>query len=286
MSTNQSPFVAKLIVRADRGRDEQEANPNSVRQVNSKTMRGIRGGWGFQVLGAVVACLLWAQSASAVTTLVGGDLNLSSTDLTQIAIAGPTSGIPATPSTDHDRMIVTGHAHLAGTLEVNLTNGFTPSLGQQFTILTAASLSGEFTSYQGDLFRIGTSSLALVPVVIPAGGGLAQGEVRLMTTFLGDANVDGQVNLTDFARLQNHISQPGDWSDGDFNGDGWVTYADFTLMQNNYGLVTLFTQPQPAAAVIPNPEPNPAALALIALAALTLTPFTRRRPQPRGCRAV
>lgn len=49
----------------------------------------------------------------------------------------------------------------------------------------------------------------------------------------GDANLDGMVTVIDFAELQNHFDQPGEWFDGDFNGDGRVTLADFAILQNN-----------------------------------------------------
>jgi hypothetical protein len=54
-------------------------------------------------------------------------------------------------------------------------------------------------------------------------------------TLLGDANLDGSVNFSDFSILQNHYGQAGDWSSGDFNYDGTVNFDDFSILQNNYG---------------------------------------------------
>lgn len=50
------------------------------------------------------------------------------------------------PGTGHDQISVTGSAILGGNLNVRLTNGFTPVVGQTFRILSAASVSGAFTS--------------------------------------------------------------------------------------------------------------------------------------------
>jgi hypothetical protein len=53
-----------------------------------------------------------------------------------------------TAGTNYDQLRVTGTATLAGTL--NITLGFTPTIGQTFTILTASSLGGtQFTTVNG-----------------------------------------------------------------------------------------------------------------------------------------
>jgi T5SS/PEP-CTERM-associated repeat protein len=50
------------------------------------------------------------------------------------------------PGTGYDQVQVSGAATLAGNLQVRLTNGFTPAVGQTFRVLTAGSISGAFTS--------------------------------------------------------------------------------------------------------------------------------------------
>ena len=46
-------------------------------------------------------------------------------------------------------MAVTGAASLAGTLEINLTGGFDPAVGETFTVMTFGSRSGDFTAMTG-----------------------------------------------------------------------------------------------------------------------------------------
>ncbi len=46
----------------------------------------------------------------------------------------------------HDRLTVTNDATLGGTLNVYLLNGFVPAVGNSFTILTGASVSGTFST--------------------------------------------------------------------------------------------------------------------------------------------
>jgi hypothetical protein len=56
-------------------------------------------------------------------------------------------------------------------------------------------------------------------------------------TRLGDANLDGLVNLADFNRIASNFGQTSKiWYDGDFNYDGLVNLADFNLLASNFGL--------------------------------------------------
>jgi len=64
------------------------------------------------------------------------------------------------------RLSVNGSVSLSGPLTVALTNGFAPTLGEQFVILTCASLSGAFTAL--DLppgFTVGYTASSVVLVV-------------------------------------------------------------------------------------------------------------------------
>ncbi len=81
---------------------------------------------------------------------VDGDYTQESLGSLAIELGGTTAG------TDYDQLVVTGEATLAGTLDVSLIPGFTPSAGQNLTIMTYASHTGEFDmlnlpSLPGDL---------------------------------------------------------------------------------------------------------------------------------------
>ena len=79
--------------------------------------------------------------------------------------------------TEHDRLAVAGAATLAGGLQVTLVNGFVPSPGDEFTILTHGSRSGTFTSSSftplppGRQWRVDyfPTEVKLVVLSIPAG---------------------------------------------------------------------------------------------------------------------
>lgn len=53
------------------------------------------------------------------------------------------------PGTEYDQLVVTGEAALGGTLRVALTDGFTPEVGDAFTVLTATSITGTFAAVEG-----------------------------------------------------------------------------------------------------------------------------------------
>jgi len=67
----------------------------------------------------------------------------SSAGTLDIAINGTTAG------TKYDQLKVTQSATLGGTLNISLGTGFTPTVGQTFTILTASSVSSTFTTVNG-----------------------------------------------------------------------------------------------------------------------------------------
>jgi autotransporter-associated beta strand protein len=73
--------------------------------------------------------------------------------------------------------------------------------------------------------------------------GLVSGQIEVAYTLLGDANLDGIVNATDFTILAANFNQPvTGWDQGDFNYDGLVNATDFTDLAAN------FNQPDSGAA--------------------------------------
>ncbi len=59
--------------------------------------------------------------------------------------------------------------------------------------------------------------------------------VLVKYTYYGDANLDGQVDSSDYSRIDNgFLSRVTGWSNGDFNYDGSVNGSDYTLIDNAY----------------------------------------------------
>lgn len=71
---------------------------------------------------------------------IGISQDYTNTDELNVEIGGTTLG------TDYDQVSITGSATLTGTLNVTFVNGFAASVGNSFTIIDAAMISGSFTN--------------------------------------------------------------------------------------------------------------------------------------------
>lgn len=107
--------------------------------------------------------------------------------------------------------------------------------------------------------------------------GLAAGQEKIMVTLPGDVNLDGTVNLYDFAVLRKNfgLSSGAQWDQGDFNYDGKVNLTDFLLLRSNFGKSLV------SAATTTVATPEPATLGLFAIGGLGLL-VRRRRARQRS----
>jgi len=85
--------------------------------------------------------------------------------------------------------------------------------------------------------------------------------------FMGDANSDGKVDLSDFGILKANFGAGTTFAQGDFNKDAKVDLTDFGILKTHFG-----KSGTPAAAV-----PEPSTFAMAGLALLTLGLRYRRR---------
>jgi autotransporter-associated beta strand protein len=110
--------------------------------------------------------------------------------------------------------------------------------------------------------------------------GLPSGEIEIMFTLLGDANLDGTVNAEDYTSFSHNVGLNGMyWDDGDFNYDGTVNAEDYTLFAPNIGqsaLLAALASPLESASSITN-IPEPTTAALLTFTALGILPHRRRR---------
>lgn len=120
----------------------------------------------------------------------------------------------------------------------------------------------------------GAYALGYADGTLDTGTAAQPGEVLIRLALIGDANLDGTVNLTDLLTLLNSYGQTGkDWADGDFNYDGTVNLTDLLGLLNNYGESSAFGQSVPGRA---QAVPEPATAGVLAIGCLVLSRRTRR----------
>jgi hypothetical protein len=115
--------------------------------------------------------------------------------------------------------------------------------------------------------------------------GLSSGQIEIRYTLLGDANLDGKVNGTDFAILAANFNQSvTGWDAGDFNYDNRANGIDFTELAANFNQG--ITNPSEVAALDAfaaanglslTAVPEPASVGLLAFSGLTLLSRRKRR---------
>ena len=170
---------------------------------------------------------------SAGVIAIIGTYNQSGAGRLEIEIGG------LTPITEHDVLQVTGTATLLGHIDVSLINGFVPSVGDTFDVVTFAS-------------RIGSPPLVNIEGLPSAIDML----VHLLTTSVqlefaaraasADCNGDAAIDEADFAALSNCLSGPALSGDpppiatecrcADMDLDDDVDLEDVALFQAVFGL--------------------------------------------------
>jgi T5SS/PEP-CTERM-associated repeat protein len=129
----------------------------------------------------------------------------------------------ASPSS-FDQLQVTDTATLAGTLVVNLLGGFTPNIGQSFTILTADDVDGTFST---QVFQSGTIGFEVIynaqSVVLKA-----------ISALPGDYNGNGAVDAADYVVWRNNVGT-ATLNNRDPNGTGPVGQADYNFWRARFG---------------------------------------------------
>ncbi|MBV5330735.1 MAG: LEPR-XLL domain-containing protein, partial [Chlorobium sp.] len=100
------------------------------------------------IVGSVVNEHLVSPGNSPGLQNITGNFTQDATGTTLIELAGTTAG------SGFDQINISGTATLAGTLDIDLYGGFTPTVGQSFQIFTWSGYTGTFDQYSGlDLYN-------------------------------------------------------------------------------------------------------------------------------------
>lgn len=150
----------------------------------------------------------------------------------------------------NDRIIITAGATLAGALDISFLGGFAPDWGDEWTIMTYGSVSGDFTSFSAPALALNQFYWREVNAT----------NYRLGVRTAADLDHDGDVDfvdlngvLTDFGS----VAGPGAFGMrslfGDADEDGFVGFLDLNLVLTAFGTIA------------PVPAPGSAALAVMGL---------------------
>ncbi|MGN6367594.1 MAG: hypothetical protein ACTHN5_04970 [Phycisphaerae bacterium] len=116
---------------------------------------------------------------------------------------------------------------------------------------------------------------ASLPVPLTTFGAIAvdPNSILISQELLGDANIDGKVDLTDLSTILNHFGQTtSNWTDGNFDGAPAIDLSDLSDLLNNFGASNPSAHTSPAGLASPSlsPTPEPTTLALLLPATLLL----------------
>jgi len=189
----------------------------------------------------------------------GGSLELAMSAGLGIELGGAIKG------DQYDSLTIAGAALLSGTLNTILIDGFLPTAGQSFEILTAAGgVNGAFNTVNlpalaGGLYLNLNYSPTAVTLAVAG--------------ILGDFNRNGVVDGADYIVWRKSLGQTGAALAADANNSGVIDQGDYNIWRANLG------QTAPAtSAFAPVPEPASLLLALVAASLPALRRPTRAVP--------
>ena len=109
------------------------------------------------------------------------------------------------------------------------------------TLLGDFNYDGAINNVDIDLLRIAINTSSADPIYDVNGGGLDGTDfnyqvLRIIGSVFGDADLNQQINFTDFVSLSTNFGSSGTgWGQGNFNLDDITNLADFVALANNYG---------------------------------------------------
>jgi hypothetical protein len=237
---------------------------------------------------------------STITLGSGASLTLASSTFAA-SLALPTNALTTVATSTGTRSLLQLDALSIGTgSTLDLSNNDLVVHGGNLATITALLKSG-YNETVGGATWTGTgiqssaaasnskhlTALGVVPVTVAGtfdGAPVAVGDVLVRYTYVGDANLDGKVDGSDYSLIDAGYAAHGalsGWAHGDFNYDGVIDGSDYALIDNAFN-----NQSAPitagSAAVVAAPAvqtaavPEPASLG-IAAAAAVLASRRRRR---------
>ena len=170
-----------------------------------------------------------APGASAGLINVTGAYSQDASGVLAIELGGLAAG------SQYDRLAVSGAATLGGIMQVTLINGFVPSGNASFTVVTAGSVSGNFSNVVFTNLPAGAVASVLY--------GPSSVTINITAAVVaGDMNCDNVVNLNDVGPFMQAMVDPAAYqishpscalSRADINADGAANGGDIQYFLND-----------------------------------------------------
>ncbi|MGN6367709.1 MAG: beta strand repeat-containing protein [Phycisphaerae bacterium] len=214
---------------------------------------------------------LTAGSVTVGNLSVSGILNVRSgsaaSAVNSLTIAGSAGAWSGNLNINNNKLVIQADPLTKSTTLDNLRDQVLYGLTNPFGI-TSANLPARTALAVVDNAVTNLTSFGGVPVTANS--------LLVAPELLGDANIDGKVDLTDLSTVLNHFGTTTvAWTDGNFDHAATIDLTDLSDVLNNFGLTFAGANFAPAPNIAATPEPTSLAL----LTPLALLALKRRRPR-------
>jgi len=240
------------------GANQTWANNSSNTLTVQSSIGDAGGGYSLTIAGSGVIELAGANTYTGGTNIISGRLIIDPTTPTTSAL--PTGALSISGGTVQLADNVTVGAALAASnvniTSLSITGNGTLDIGNNHIIINYGSGADPIASIAAWIISgyahgswNGSGIISTNAQGNPSYGigyadaddpgnpaGLAAGQIEVMFTLLGDANLDGKVNGADFTRMAANFNDAvtNGWDEGDFNYTGTVNGDDFVLLADNF----------------------------------------------------
>jgi hypothetical protein len=183
----------------------------------------------------------FTATGKTVTKIGAGTVQFEQVRAASLVIAAGSAKISAkgTPNSAAGTSIVSSLTIADGTT-LDLTNNsavidYTGAVGTLVGDVRAHLAAGRLISSSADAsHRLGYGDNAVLGKATFGGQSVDASSVLIKFTFGGDANLDGQVDVTDLGALATSWQTNAPWTGGDFNYDGFVDVSDLGILATDW----------------------------------------------------